>query len=402
MPNNLSLPADLTIGFLGAGQLARMSAAAAMRLGLRVASYSGNSKAHRYADFAAPKEMLQLEPLEWMTPLHYAGAFNDETALVQFARECDLVTLENEFLDGQLLSRVVSISGTPILPSPSTFHKLESKWIEKETFSNAGIPVTPYRKINDIDDLERFAKKFSFPFVLKSSKGGYDGYGNKTIRSPDELEMAFSSLGGHLGRELVAESYIPFKMELAVQIARNHTGYVVYPCCETIQKGHICKTVIAPARIDNSISEEACALAVRAMEAIDGIGLFAFEFFLTEENTLYLNESAPRPHNSGHYTIEGCHTSQFENHIRAILGLPLGSTEMRRPVAVMENLLGIHDRSAIAKTDDEVWLSADTHLHIYGKQRSRIGRKMGHLTVLGDDFATTPALASMLAANISL
>ena len=402
MPNKFSISADLIIGFLGSGQLARMSAAAAMRMGIRVASYSGSSKTERDADYTTPTEKLHLEPLDWMTPLSYPGAFSDEAALVHFARACDLVTLENEFLDGQILSHVASLSGTPILPSPSSFLKLESKWLEKETFRNAGIPVTPYQKISNIDDLERVAKRFSFPFVLKSSKGGYDGYGNKTVRSPDELEMAFTSLGGQAGRELIAESFIPFKMELAVQIARNRTGYVVYPCCETIQKGHICKTVIAPARIDRSISEEACAMAVSAMEAIDGTGLFAFEFFLTEDNTLYLNESAPRPHNSGHYTIEGCHTSQFENHIRAILGLPLGSTEMRRPVAVMENLLGIYDRSAITETEDEVWLSPDTHLHVYGKQRSRTGRKMGHLTVLGDDYETTAALAASLSAKISI
>ena len=346
MNQALPVSANTTIGFLGAGQLAKMSAAVALRMGMKVAAYSGSGTHNTLDPDALQDKSISLQPLEWMTPLQFAGRFDDEEALVRFARKCDVVTLENEFLDGALLSRIQKRSGTSILPSPASFMKLESKFLEKETFRRAGIPVTPYRKITSAQELQAFADEHGYPFVLKSSKGGYDGYGNKTVHSQDEQKTAFASLGGDAGHELIAEAFIPFHKELAVQIARNQTGIAVYPCCETIQKGHICKTVIAPAQINESISDEACRLASVAMEAIDGIGLFAFEFFLTDDGRLFLNESAPRPHNSGHYSIEGCVTSQFENHIRAIMGLPLGSTDMRAPAAVMENILGLQNGDA--------------------------------------------------------
>ena len=402
MDSVLPVSAQTTIGFLGAGQLARMSAAAVMRLGMRAAAYSGTCNWNTLDVSALSAGGSVLQPLEWMTPLQFPGDFDDEEALIRFAGMCDVVTLENEFLDGQLLARVEAKSGTNILPSPASFMKLESKWLEKETFRKAGIPVTPYKKITAEGDLESFAQVHGYPFVLKSSKGGYDGYGNKTVYTPGDHSRAFASLGGDAGHELIAEAFIPFHKELAVQIARNRTGTAVYPCCETIQKGHICKTVIAPAPVHRLIAEEACRLASSAVEAIDGIGLFAFEFFLTEDGRLYLNESAPRPHNSGHYTIEACITSQFENHIRAVMGLPLGPADMRVPAAVMENILGSRNGEAIVKVPDELWKTKEAHLHIYGKHSSRIGRKMGHLTILGDDLIETAQKAAGLADKISL
>ena len=421
------MSAETTIGFLGGGQLARMSAAVVMRLGMRAAVFSGSGNPG-YAGSGswksesagpgsgdsvtvneqvprpdtAPDKTASLQPLEWMTPLRYPGTFDDEEALVRFAKECDVVTLENEFLDGELLKRVREKSGTPMWPSPASFLQLESKWLEKETFRKAGIPVTPYEKVGSVQDLEAFGNTHGYPFVIKSSKGGYDGYGNRTVHDPAGISKAFASLGGEAGHELIAEAYIPFHKELAVQVARNHTGTAVYPCCETIQQGHICKTVIAPAPIDKLIADEACRLALRAVEAVDGVGLYAFEFFLTDDGRLYLNESAPRPHNSGHYTIEGCITSQFENHVRAVAGLPLGPTDMRVPVAVMENILSVRNGPAVAEVPDALWDTKEAHLHIYGKQTSRIGRKMGHLTVLGDELVETAGKAAELASKITL
>ncbi len=404
MDKNFTLPlsANTTIGFLGAGQLARMSAAVVMRLGMRSAVYSGSAEELTCEPGQLPDKAAHFQPLEWMTPLRFSGRFDDEEALIRFARQCDVVTLENEFLDGELLLRVREKSGTPMWPAPESFLQLESKWLEKETFRKAGIPVTPYGKITSARDLLSFGEAHGYPFVLKSSKGGYDGYGNRTIHNHKDIAGAFASLGGDAGHELIAEEFVPFHKELAVQVARNHTGTVVYPCCETIQQGHICKTVIAPAPVEHLIAEEARKLALKAVEAVDGIGLYAFEFFLTDDRRLYLNESAPRPHNSGHYTIEGCVTSQFENHVRAVAGLPLGPAGMRAPVAVMENLLGVRNGPAVAVVPEELWGSNETHLHIYGKQTSRIGRKMGHLTVLGDELVETAARAADLAAKIVL
>ena len=403
----LPLSAETTIGFLGGGQLARMSAAVVMRMGMRAAVFSGSGGTGPETNQiprsdAVPDKTAALQPLEWMTPLRYPGRFDDEEALVRFARKCDVVTLENEFLDGDLLLRVREKSGTPMWPSPSSFLQLESKWLEKETFRKAGIPVTPYEKAGSVQELAEFGKTNGYPFVLKSSKGGYDGYGNRTVHGPDGISEAFASLGGEAGHELIAEAFIAFHKELAVQVARNHTGTAVYPCCETIQQGHICKTVIAPAPIDKLIADEACRLALQAVETIDGIGLYAFEFFLTDDGRLYLNESAPRPHNSGHYTIEACITSQFENHVRAVAGLPLGPTDMRVPVAVMENILGFRNGPAIAEVPEALWKTKEAHLHVYGKQSSRIGRKMGHLTVLGDELVETAGKAAELASKITL
>ncbi len=380
------LSSRFTIGFLGAGQLARMSAYEALRFGMRVASYSGSESGN--------------EPLEMMTPFRFPGSFQDADALVHFARQCDIVTLENEFLDAELLDDVEQQSGTPLLPSPGTFHLIGTKWQEKETFRKAGLPVAPYRRMTSEADLERFGNEHGYPFLLKSSKGGYDGYGTATIGTLAEAGQAFRDLGGGAGRELIAEAYVPFVKELAVQVARNKSGTVVYPCCETIQKGHICQTVIAPAPVDPDIRRQACDLAVAATEAIRGTGLFAFELFLTGDGSLLLNESAPRPHNSGHYTMEACVTSQFENHIRTVTGLPPGPADMRRPCAVMENLLGSRNGPAFIDDADEVWKHPDVHLHLYGKEQSRKGRKMGHLTVLGADIRQTRELAATIAGRL--
>ncbi|MEX0680904.1 MAG: 5-(carboxyamino)imidazole ribonucleotide synthase [Balneolales bacterium] len=405
MSQTVSISAETTLGFLGAGQLARMSAAVAFRMGLQVAVYSGVDREHDNPvniPNSVPDKPLGLQPLELMTPLRYTGAFDHPESLIHFAKQCTIVTLENEFLDGTILREVEDRSGTPILPSPACFQRIESKWLEKEAFRKSGLPVTPFRQIRTPEDIDKFALEFRHPFVLKSSKGGYDGYGNLMIKTNKNHKTAFEQLGGHQGHELIAEAFIPFEKELAVQVARNHHGTVVYPCCETIQENHICKTVIAPAPVSAEIREQACQLAIAAVEAIDGTGLFAFEFFLTRDGKLLLNESAPRPHNSGHYTIEGCVTSQFENHIRAIMGLPPGSTTMRKPCSVMVNLLGRRNGQARAEGTEKIWREPDAHLHIYGKETSRIGRKMGHLTVLGNTFKETLERAEYLASIVSI
>lgn len=369
-PYASTLRPTFTIGILGAGQLARMSALQAFRYGFRVASYSD-----RTAD----------EPLQWMTPLNRTGSFDDIEAMVEFASLCDVLTLENEFIDSEVLREVVRRSGKPLYPGVDSFASIENKRIEKETFHFHGIPVVPFRVVTDKLDFIEFGGAHGWPYVLKSSKGGYDGYGNRVVTNVAEAQEAFKVLGGEKGHEILAEAFVEFERELAVQVARNATGSVVYPCCETIQTHQICTAVLSPAPIDPTIQQKAQELSLKAMEAIDGIGLFAFEFFLTKDGELLLNESAPRPHNSGHYTIEACITSQFENHIRAVTGLPLGSTDLRAESAVMINLLGTHDRDTLTEHALESLKTRDAHLHLYGKKTSRKGRKMGHLTLLSND-----------------
>lgn len=363
------LHSGFTLGFLGAGQLARMSALYAFRLGIQIAVYSDRS---------------ETEPVQFMTPYSYSGSFNDVDAIVRFADQCDLITLENEFIDSRILQQTEAQSGIKIYPSPESFTLIENKLIEKQTFEKAGIPVTPYALVDSKITLDEFGKVNGWPYMLKSSKGGYDGYGNQMVENIDQALAAFDHLGGNDGRDILAEAFVDFSHELAVQVARNSTGTAVYPCCETVQKNHICVAVRSPAPIDPVLQKEARQLAVAATEAINGKGIFAYEFFLTHDGKLLLNESAPRPHNSGHYTIEGCITSQFENHVRAVLDLPLGDTSLRKPSAVMINLLGTNTRRATVDQAVTALRKADGHLHIYGKLQSKPGRKMGHYTLLGD------------------
>ncbi len=382
-----SIKASTKLGFLGAGQLARMSALQAFRFGIQVAVYSDRS---------------ENEPVQFMTPFSYNGSFDDVDKMVEFAKTCDVITLENEFINSSVLRKVQKESGTPIYPSPESFALIENKLIEKQTFENAGIPVTPYKLVKDSVDFTDFGKKYGWPFLLKSSKGGYDGYGNKTVHNLTEAAKAFEALGGHEGHDIIAEAFVEFTHELAVQVARNETGSVVYSCCETVQENHICVAVLAPAPVEDAIQKKAQELAVQATEAIDGKGIFAFEFFLTKNGEVLLNESAPRPHNSGHYSIEGCISSQFENHVRAVLGLPLASTKMTEPAAVMINLLGTHNRPAEADHISEALSTNDGHLHVYGKVQSKIGRKMAHFTLLGDDLDSTYQKAKLLTKDIEI
>ena len=380
-----SIKAEFKLGFLGGGQLARMSAYQAYRFGIQTAVYRSGSTP---------------EPMDFVSPFVSIGAFDNEEKLIEFAKSCDVVTLENEFLDSDLLKSVRDKSGTPMYPSPETFELIENKWIEKETFRKAGIPVAPYNLIKNQADIESFGKEFGWPFVLKSSKGGYDGYGNATAHDLESALAGFHKLGGNSGRDILAEAFVPFEKELAVMIARSKSEVIAYPCVESIQQGHICKTIIAPAQIDEQLQKKAQEIALKAAEIIDGIGVFAFEFFLTQSGDIILNETAPRPHNSGHYSIEGCVTSQFENHVRAVCGMPLGSTTLRKPVAVMENILGTHKRKSISEQVFNSLSAIDAHLHLYGKLDSKLGRKMGHLTVLGNDATTTLELAKKLGNEI--
>lgn len=364
------LSADFRIGFLGAGQLARMSGLQAFRYGIQVGVFSDRE---------------ENEPVQFITPYSQTGSFDSVEDMSQFAKTCDVLTLENEFISSEVLKQTQEQSGTPIYPSPDSFTLIENKLIEKQTFEGAGIPVTPYGLVETEDDLKAFGAKHGWPYLLKSSKGGYDGFGNETVADLNEANEAFDTLGGNKGHDIIAEAFVNFTHELAVQVARNETGHVVYPCCETVQENHICVAVKSPAPVDQSVQQEAQELAVKATEAIDGKGIFAYEFFLQPDGKLLLNESAPRPHNSGHYTIEGCVTSQFENHVRAVMGLPLGSTELREPAVAMINLLGTNQRNAKVDNALDALAESDGHLHVYGKLDSRVGRKMSHYTMLGND-----------------
>ena len=217
---------------------------------------------------------------------------------------------------------------------------------------------------------------------MKTRTLGYDCYRNATIKQASDIQAAWNRFTDpEAPREVMCEAFVHFSKELAVMVARNRRGETaVYPCVETIQEHHICRYVLAPARVEEEIARLARDMAQTCVEAINGIGVFGIELFLTKDGQVLFNEIAPRPHNSGHYTIEACHTSQFENCIRAILNLPLGSPEMKVPAAVMVNLLGTRTGPGVPDSPVDTLKHPHTTVHLYGKKDCRKGRKMGHLT----------------------
>ncbi|HLZ22460.1 MAG TPA: 5-(carboxyamino)imidazole ribonucleotide synthase [Ktedonobacterales bacterium] len=354
------------VGILGGGQLARMTAEAAARLGIEVAilEREGGSPAGRIG----AREVI--------------GGWADHEALRTLAENTLAVTLENEFVDAPALDWLAA-RGVPVFPTGRTLAAVQDKLAQKRFMRDAGVPVPEFAGVTAHEDITRAAAAWGWPVVLKARRNGYDGYGNATVRGPDDIAPACERLGWP-ARDLLVEAWVPFVRELAVMVARGRGGAcVVYPVVETIQRDHICHLVRAPAPVSAAVAARAAAMARRAVEAIGGIGVFGVELFETADGGVLYNEIAPRPHNSGHYTIEGCITSQFENHLRAVLGLPLGSAAMTAPAAVMVNLLGTRNGPARADGLAEALAISGAHVHIYGKLASRVGRKMGHVTALG-------------------
>ncbi len=361
----------LRIGILGGGQLARMSAYQAYKLGFEIAVL----------------EKEPQSPAGQLTRYEYIGWVNNKNLLRKFAGDCDIVTLENEFIDYKDLEFIEGL-GKTVLPGSKTISLIQDKYIQKKTFRRKKIPVPEFTEIKAGTGYGMVYEKLGRKFVLKSRKMGYDGYGNALVTNEKDFKEGIERLSERHSL-LMAEEFIDFKKELAVMIVRTRREIKAYPVVETIQRNHICHTVIAPAGINKKLQKAAEEISVKAVKAVNGIGIFGLELFLTGDNKILVNEMAPRPHNSGHYTIEACVTSQFENHIRAVLGLPLGSTEMIKPYAVMINLLGKKEGTGIVENYGEALKNENVHLHIYGKEKSRLGRKMGHITFLGN---TLPAI----------
>ena len=367
LPSIYNPSEPFTLGLLGGGQLAKMIAQDAYRMGLRVAVIEHGADS----------------PAGMMTKKEYPGGWKNSEDLEAFIQASDIVTLENEFIDPEILD--VIAERRLVFPAPDTMRLVQDKFIQKQTFAAVGIPTPHFAEITTKQDLVDFGAKYGYPFVAKTRKFGYDGYGNATIKRETEIDMVWRRfMEGEDPRPLLAESFVTFTKELAVMVARNKRGEIaVYPCVQTIQQGHICVTVLAPAPIEAPLLKRAQDIAIACVETINGVGVFGIEMFLTSDDDIVFNEIAPRPHNSGHYTIEACHTSQFENCIRAVTNLPLGSAAMRVPAACMINLLGERAGSGIPDSVLEMLKVDDVALHLYGKKDVRMGRKMGHLTATG-------------------
>lgn len=357
----------MVIGILGGGQLAKMSLLEAVRMGFDVAIFEGfhNSPAGR------------------LTHFQFSGEISNRDVLDKFIAISDVITLENEFIDESHLN-YIERKGKKVFPSSHTIKLIQDKFVQKSTLQKAGIPVAPFTEIAQSDTFLSVAERLGPKFVLKSKKMGYDGYGNHLVESDSDYKEGLEKLLNRKS-ELYAEKFIPFVKELAIMVAVNTISNVTYPVVETEQENHICKIVTAPAKIDERIAVKATELAISAIKAVNGIGIFGIEFFLTAEGEILVNEMAPRPHNSGHYTIESCVTSQFENHIRAVLNLPLGSTKMKSDYAVMVNTLGKTKGTGNITNYEEILEDPDIKIHLYGKEECKPGRKMGHITVTGKD-----------------
>jgi len=376
-PAHIPAAINPRLGIVGGGQLAKMTALAGLQLGCDVVVLERNP--HSPAANLASHSIV--------------GDWDDPADLIQLAAQVNVVTLENEFVDAASL-RALEADGHALFPTASSIALVQDKWIQKQTLAAAGLPVPRFCAVENPEAVARVAREFGLPLLLKARRNGYDGKGNATVRALDEIGGAWQKLGGNGGNDLFAEAFCPFVKELAVIITRGRDGATAaYPLVETVQRDHICHVVCAPAPVASVIAERALDIARSAVIAVGAVGSFGVEMFLTASGKILINELAPRVHNSGHYTIEACICSQFENHVRAVLGWPLGDTRMVAPAAVMVNLLG--DRKAVGRPVgiEQALTVPGAHVHIYGKAMSGAGRKMGHVTALGAtmDEALTPA-----------
>lgn len=366
------------LGILGGGQLAQMLTQAAVSLGVETVIFE------RQADSPAAR----------LTKHEIVGDWADAEKLREFISLCDVVTLENEFVDVAVLEQIAA-ADVRVFPTADTLRRVQDKLVQKQTLQAHGLPVPPFVAVNTPEDVLNFASAHGYPVVVKARRDGYDGYGNATIRHADDIPAAWEKLGG---RALMVEAFVPFVRELAVMVVRAQDGEVrTYPVVETVQQDHICHVVRAPATISAESRAQAKHIAAEAVNTIDGVGVFGVELFQLADDSIIYNEIAPRPHNSGHYTIEACITSQFENHIRAVLGWPLGQTVMIAPCAVMVNTLGRTEGDTPPDAARGALWVAGAHVHVYGKRQTRTGRKMGHITVLGADLDDAEAAARQAA-----
>ena len=348
---------------IGGGQLARMTHAAAIDLGVEF---------HVLA--TAPTDPAVLAGASFRI-----GEPDDLTALTAFAGEVDVVTLDHELVDESHLE-VLAAAGHPVRPHAAALLHAKDKLHARTQLGALGLPVPAFAAVDDIEQVVAFAAEHHWPVVMKARRGGYDGRGVEVVHARDKAAEVLSRDGDWL-----VEAHVDIDIEVAVLLARRPGGqHVAYPLIETVQRDGICVELIQPARVDDDVAAAAVALGTRVAEAVDGVGIIAVELFIGADGMLTINELALRPHNSGHATIEASTTSQFHNHLRAVLDWPLGDTSMRTPVAALVNLLGPDGPDRIAARLPTALGIADAQIHLYGKA-SRPGRKLGHITVLGDN-----------------
>lgn len=358
---NIILPGG-TIGILGGGQLGRMLAMEGRRMGYRVGVFDPveNCPAAQVADFFVQSEL------------------SNTHAVLDFTAHVDVVTVETELVPWKLLADVETRTTTR--PSSSVLSLIQDRLVQRQFLHDHGFPQTPFASVKNQASLVHAAQHVGFPAILKKRRSGYDGKGQLRIVGEDSLQAAWREFGEV---PAILEAVIPFKMELSIILARGLQGQIqVYPVAENTHRQGILHTTRLPAQVHDRVRARAEELAVALADALDYCGIMAVELFLLEDDTLLINEVAPRPHNSGHFTFGACVTSQFEQHLRAICGLPLGDVSLMRPV-VMVNLLGELWEHGMPQWD-HLLTHPQVRLHLYGKTQARPGRKMGHFLLLDE------------------
>ena len=353
------------LGIIGGGQLGMMLTEAAKKMPEHIS------------------EIIVLDPTENCSAAQVGAKqivadFKDEKAILELASRVDILTYEIESGNSDVLK--IAESKTTINPSPETLRIIQDKFLQKSFLANNNIPVTDFVSVESLEDLKQKIKKFGYPALLKARKDAYDGRGNYVIKSENDLEKAYNHFPG---KSLMLEKFVDFTMEVSVIAARNTSGQIAtYPVVENIHENNILKMTIAPARVTDDIARLAEQIAHETMRVLHGAGVFGIEMFVTSKNKILINEIAPRVHNSGHHTLQSSHTSQFEQHLRAILGLELGNTNLIH-ATIMYNILGPDNIHGKYKMSDIK--SKNMYLKMYGKTESKPQRKLGHLNLVDMD-----------------
>lgn len=371
------------VGIVGDGQLGRMLGLAALRMGMKVRFLTDNAG----GSTDAIGETI-------------VGRADDPAVLDVFLRDLAVVTVENEWAP---LEPIVDAVGTnlPIWPTLDTLRLVRDKVVQKQAFAAAGLDVPDFRHVTEPAQAESMAAELGFPLLVKRIEGAYDGYGNLTVREPASLAAAVEAMWGRTG--VMVEAFVPFVRELAVMVVRGRDGELRhYPVCESEQRDHRCHAVVVPPPSTPAIQARAVELALRAVDVVGHVGVCGVELFELGDGRVLINEIAPRPHNSGHYTIEACLTSQFENHLRAVLGWSLGDVSLREPAAVMVNVIGARSGRPNGDALRASLGVPGVAVHVYGKRDVRVARKMGHVTATGRDPVEARERAERAAALLRL
>lgn len=353
-----------TIGIIGGGQLGRMMALAAKEAGYKIAVLDPTKNC----------------PCGQVADIQLTADYDDKQALLQLSENSDVITFEFENIDYDALQWLTEIAYVP--QGAEIIRITQDRILEKNALDHSGVKVAPYWVIETVEDLQNGAEQLGFPCVLKTARGGYDGKGQFVLKDEEDIEEA-SALLQH--GNCVLESWVPFEKEVSVIVTRNVSGEMkCFPIGENIHVNNILHETIVPARTTDEVMKNAYTLAEKIAEYLNLVGTLAVEMFLTRDGELFVNELAPRPHNSGHYSIEACEISQFAQHVRAICNWPLREPRLLSPV-IMVNILGQH----VDKVLEQIPQQPKWSIHLYGKEEPKYQRKMGHVTVLTEDVEST-------------